>query len=175
MMQETKSYYLPPYRSVIVGIILLLIGLGITFGGVDFNQTLWANLQIILVSFGGVLDFIFSLVLLLFKAGFIAGGYFYIKYASGVERARLDEKGFYYREIPKGGGLTKLGIDTGALTFSSYHAIRDINYKKNSWTGNQIILTLHSGILPLVALGVLKDHEKQEIVATVKSHLKQTK
>lgn len=172
MIQETKSYYLPPYRSVIIGVILLLMGLGITFGGIDLNQNLWYNLQIILVSFDGVFDFIFSLILLLFKAGFIAGGYLYIRYAGGVERARLDDKGFYYREIPKGARLSKLGIDTGTLTFSPYHTIRDISFKKNSWTGSQIVLTLDSDILPLVALGVLKDQEKLEIVAIVKSHLK---
>jgi len=172
MIQETKSYYLPPYRSVIVGIILLLMGLGITFGGIDLHQNFWYNFQIIVLSFDGIPGFIFSLILLIFKAGFLAGGYLYIRYADGVERARLDEQGFYYREIPKGARLSKLGIDTGALTFSSYQAIRDIDYKKNSWTGSQLILTLDSGPFPLVALGVLKDEEKLEIVAAVKSHLK---
>jgi hypothetical protein len=34
---------------------------------------------------------------------------------------------------------------------------------------------LDSGTLPLIALGVLKDQEKLEIVAAVKSHLKDTK
>ncbi|MCC8409140.1 hypothetical protein LJ707_09370 [Mucilaginibacter sp. UR6-1] len=171
MMQETKSYYLPAYRSVIIGIILILVGLGATFGGIDPHQNLWYNFQIILISFDGVFDFIVSIMLLFFKAGFIAGGYLYIRYAKGVERARLDNKGFYYREIPKGSGLSKLGMDTGPLTFSPYHAIRDISFKKNFWTGSQIIITLNSGILPLVALGVLKDHEKLEIVTTIRSHL----
>lgn len=175
MMQETKSYYLPPYRSIIVGAILLLMGLGITFAGIDFNRSLWDNVQMMLLSFKSVSNFIVSLILLLFKGGFIAGGYFYIRYADGVERARLDDQGFFYREIPKGGGMAKLGIDTGSLSFSAYHAIRDITYKKNFWTGGLIILTLDSGVLPLVTLGVLKDQEKQEIVATVKSHLGQTK
>lgn len=171
-MQETKSYYLPPYRSIVVGIILLLMSLGTTFGSIEFNLSLWANLQSMFLNFESVSNFIVSLILLFFKAGFIAGGYFYIRYASGVERARLDEKGFYYREIPKGGGMAKLGIDTGSLSFSAYHTIRDITYKKSFWTGGQIILTLETGILPLVALGVLKDQEKQEIVATVKTHIK---
>ena len=172
MIQDTKSYYLPRYRSVIVGAILLLMSLGITFGVIDLSQNLWYNFQMILLNFEGVFDFIFSLILLLFKAGFIAGGYFYIRYASSVERARLDDRGFYYREIPKGARLSKLGIDTGTLTFSPYHTIRDISFKKNSWTGSQIVLTLDFDILTLVALGVLKDQEKLEIVAIVKSHLK---
>lgn len=168
MIQETKSYYLLPYRSVIVGAILLLTCLGITFAGIDLNRSLWDNLQTVLLSFKGVSDFIVSVIILLFKGGFIAGGYFYIKYSSGVERARLDEHGFYYREIPKCGGMAKPGIDTGDLSFSAYHAIPDITYKKSFWTGRQIILTLDAGI----ALGILKSPGKQEIVAIVKSRIK---
>ncbi len=45
MLQETKSYYLPPYRSIVVGIILLLMGLGITFGGIERILSLWSNLK----------------------------------------------------------------------------------------------------------------------------------
>ncbi|OKS84634.1 hypothetical protein RG47T_0066 [Mucilaginibacter polytrichastri] len=152
-----------------MGIILIVIGLGITFEGIELNQSLWANLQWIFLNFESASDFIVSFILLLFKAGFIAGGYFYIKYSSGVERARLDDKGFYYREIPKGSGMAKLGIDIEPLSFTPYSAISDISYKKSLWTGGQIIVTLDSGPIPLVALGVLKDDEKKEIVELVKT------
>nr|WP_067060337.1 hypothetical protein [Mucilaginibacter sp. L294] len=123
------------------------------------------------LSFKSVPDFIISCILLLFKAGFIAGGYFYIRYASGVERAKLDEKGFYYREISRGSGMAKLGIDTGTLSFTAYGDIRDISYKKSFWTSGQIVLTLDAGNMVLVALGVLKDNEKREIVDLIKAHI----
>ena len=173
-MEEAKNYYLPPARSITVGIILIIVGIAFSCIGVDFKDPIWDNLQRVFLNFGGVGDFIFSFFMLLFKAGFIIGGYFYIKYARGVERARLDDKGFYYREIPKGTGMNKLGIDIGPLTFAPYHTIIDINYKKSFWTGGQLILTLDSGTIPLVALGVLKDQEKREIAEIVKERIKRT-
>src|SRR6187402_1387119 len=144
-METSKSYYLPPARSIVVGIILIIVGIAFCCIGVDFQNSLWENLQRIFLSFDSVGHFILSLFILLFKAGFIAGGYFYIKNATGVERARVDDKGFYYREIPKGTGMNKLGIDLGPLSFAPYSAIRDIAYKKSFWTGGQLILTLDSG------------------------------
>lgn len=170
-MNQPKNYYLPPVRSIFAGVILVLVGIAFSFIGVDFNNSLGENLQRIFLSFDGILEFIFSLLMLAFKVGFIAAGYIYIKYADGIERAKLDDEGFYYREIPKGSGMSKMSIDLGALTFAPYSAIRDITYKKSFWTGGRLILTLNSGVLPLVALGVLKDKEKLEIVEIVKARM----
>jgi hypothetical protein len=170
-MDPAKSYYLPPTRSIAVGVILIIVGLAFSFMGIDLQQSFWFNLQRIFISFEGVADFIFSLIMLLFKAGLIAGGYFYIKFSDEVERARLDEKGFHYREIPAGGKFDKISIDLGKLSFKPYSAIKDIQYKKSFWAGGQITLTLASGNLTLPALGVLKDREKQEIVAQVKERI----
>ncbi|MGY4385177.1 hypothetical protein ACVWYN_002213 [Pedobacter sp. UYP24] len=172
MEQETKNYYLPPWRSITIGVILMIIGLGITFGGIDLDSSLWENLQRVFISFEGVFEFFTSILFLLFKAGFIAGGYLYLKYADGVERAKLDNEGFYYREIPKGSKYSKVAMDTGPLTFRPYSAIRDITYKKSFWMGGQLFLTLESGIVPLVALGVLNDQEKLEIIDLIKMQIR---
>lgn len=110
--------------------------------------------------------------MLAFKSGFLLGGYIFIKYSDGVERARLDEKGLYYREIPKGSGLRKMAMDAGPLAFAAYKDIRDITLKKTFWAGWQLYLTLNSGIQPLTALGVLKQNEKQEILDRFKQRIK---
>jgi hypothetical protein len=170
-----KSYYLPRWRSLTIGIILIVAGLAFTFMGVDFNNSVWDNLQWILISFNGIGDFLLSLIKLAFNAGFLLGGYFFIKYADGVERARLDSKGFYYREIPKGSGASKMAMDAGPLTFASYKNIQDITLKKTFWAGWQLYLTLESGLQPLTALGVLKYAEKQEILEQVKQNIQGSK
>jgi hypothetical protein len=72
---EPKHYYLPPYRSITAGAILILVGIAFSFMGVDFQDSLWTNLQRVFISFEGIADFFFSLLMLVFKAGFIAGGY----------------------------------------------------------------------------------------------------
>lgn len=164
--KTSLSYYLPRWRSMSIGIILVIVGLAFTFMGL-----LWNDLQWVLISFQGVVEFLASLLMLGFKIGFFLGGYFYIKYADGVERARLDSKGFYYREIPKGGRISKMAMDTGPLTFTPYQSIRDITLKKTFWAGWQLYLTLDSGIQPLTALGVLKRTEKEEILEKIKLNI----
>jgi len=171
MIPKTKSYYLPQTRSIAVGVILMLVGLAFTFGFIDIHRSLWYNIQFILISFEGVVEFFMSIIMLVFKAGLIIGGYYYIKNATGVERARLDDKGFYYRLIPKGSRYTKIMIDSGPLAFTPYSQIIDLTYKKNFWTGGQLYLTLPSDMLPLIALGVLKDSEKIEIAQRVKAQI----
>ena len=170
--EPSKSYYLPPWRSIAIGVILIIVGLAFTFMGVDIKNSFWNNVQWVLLSFEGVVEFLGSLLMLAFKLGFLLGGYFFIKYADGVERARLDNEGLYYREIPKGSGASKLAMDAGPLTFVPYKSIRDITLKKTFWAGWQLYLTLDSGILPLTALGVLKQAEKQEILEWVKQCIK---
>lgn len=170
--ETSKSYYLPPWRSITIGVILIIVGLAFTFMGVDIKNSFWNNIQWVLVSFEGVVEFLGSLLMLAFKLGFLLGGYFFIKYADGVERARLDDKGLYYREIPKGSGASKLAMDAGPLTFIPYRSIKEITLKRTLWAGWQLYLTLDSGILPLTALGVLKQDEKQEILEWVKQGIK---
>jgi hypothetical protein len=167
----TKSYYLPRWRSITVGVILIAFGIALNFIGFDLKNSFWDNLQWIFISFKSIGDFLFSLLKLAFNIGFLLGGYIFIKYSDGVERARLDDRGLHYREIPKGSGASKLAMDTGPLSFIPYTRIKDISCKKTFWAGNQIYLTLDSGLLPLTALGVLKDDEKCEIVQTVKSKI----
>ncbi|MBD1383737.1 hypothetical protein IDJ75_00480 [Mucilaginibacter rigui] len=171
MTPQAKSYYLPQTRAIAVGVILILVGLAFTFGFIDIHRSVWYNIQFILISFEGVVEFFMSIIMLIFKAGLIVGGYYYIKYSTGVERARLDDKGFYYRLIPKGSRYSKIMIDSGPLTFTPYSQIIDLTYKKNFWTGGQLYLTLPSGMLPLIALGVLKDSEKIEIAKQVKAQI----
>ncbi|RYY35326.1 MAG: hypothetical protein EOP46_10405 [Sphingobacteriaceae bacterium] len=170
--ETSKSYYLPPWRSITIGTILIIVGLAFTFMGIDIKNSFWQNIQWVLVSFEGVIEFLGSVLMLAFKLGFLLGGYFFIKYADGVERARLDDEGLYYREIPKGSGASKMAMDAGPLTFVPYKSIRDITLKKTFWAGWQLYLTLDSGILPLTALGVLKQAEKQEILEWVKQCIK---
>ncbi len=167
----SKSYCLPPWRSMIIGVILIIVGLAFTVMAVDIKDSFWNNIQRVLLSFEGVVEFLGSILMLAFKLGFLLGGYFFIKYANGVERARLNDKGLYYREIPKGSGASKLAMDAGPLAFVPYHSIRDITLKKTFWTGWQLSITLDSGILPLTALGVLKQVEKQEILEMVKQSI----
>ena len=170
-MEIPKSYYLLPIRSIVAGAILMLFGLALTFGFVDLNASLSANLQMIFISFEDIPTFIFSVIALGFKALFIIGGWFYIKNSDGVERARLDEKGFYYRKIQKAYRYTRVMMDFGPLTFIAYANIKAITYRKSFWLGGQITLDDGAEIKLLPALNVLNEQEKQEIVAFINKRM----
>lgn len=173
-MEAVTSYYLPRWRSVTVGSILIVFGLAINLISLDLNQSFWRNFQHVVISFEGVSDFLFSLLMLGFKLGFIIAGYFYIKYSKGIERARLDDKGFSYREIPNGSRAEKLAIDAGRLSFVPYQNIRGIEYKKTFWNGARLYLTLATGTVPLPALGVLSETEKQDIMEKITEKISST-
>ncbi len=171
MEHYEKIYYLPAYRSILIGAILLLMGLAFTFGFADYSQPFWSIVQNVLVSFESLGDLLFSLVMLLFKAGFIIGGFLYMKYADKVERARLDQAGFRYLEMPRGNKYDKIAMDMAKLTFVPYRDIEDIECRKNLLEGWQLYLVLSTGAIKLDALGVLKRSEKEEIVRLVKQHI----
>jgi hypothetical protein len=166
-MQLPKSYFLPRYRSRIIGATLIVMGFGLTFGFVDLNSSIWDNLQMMFISFEDVGTFIISFIILPFKILLIVGGWFYIKNSDGLERARLDEQGFYYRRIEKGYRYTRVLMDYGPLTFIPYTNIKVISYRKSIWLGG--LITLHGGgeTLLLPALNVLKEQEKKKLLITL--------
>ena len=59
--ETSKSYCLPPWRSITIGVILIIVGLAFTFMGVDIKNSFWNNLQWVLLSFEGVVEFLGSL------------------------------------------------------------------------------------------------------------------
>lgn len=174
-----RSYYLPPWRSIGIGVILMGMGLSITFGMIDYSRTAWEIIQEVLVSFESIGSFFFSLLALFFKALFLISGYLFVRYAKGIERARLDRKGFYFRDIPTGNRLDKISMDVGPLKFIPYDAIDSLSAKRNFWSGMQLYLETGGKVTLLTALGVLKKSEKMEIVSIVSERLhrpgKQTK
>lgn len=173
MITLPKSYSLPPARSIALGIILILVGL-MFFSMplvMDFRPTLWENLQRVFLDFYSVGSFIGSLLMLVLKAGFIVWGCYYLKNIEKVERARLTENGFFYREIPQGSRYRKALIDLGPLSYTPYNRIVSITYKKTFWMGGQLFMTIDSGPVSLLALGVLKYADKTEIAEEVNARI----
>lgn len=166
-----KIYYLSNYRSIGVGIILILVGLTISSIGLDLNQSIWDNFQNIFLDFRGIVDFLVSFILLIFKIGLIAIGVFFLKNSKRIERAKIDNKGFYYKEPPKG-KIEVITFDLLNFKFVSFNNIYDIFYKKDFWTGDKIEILTSEGNLILTTLGVLTKKEKLEIVEIVKEKIK---
>ncbi|RBQ03086.1 hypothetical protein [Pedobacter miscanthi] len=170
-----RSYFLPPWRSIIIGTIFICMGIAVTFGMVNYNLPFWSVLQRILISFEDLGSFLMSILMLFFKLLFFIGGYFYIRFAKGIERARLDDKGFYFRAIPAGSRLDKISLDVGKLTFMPYKEIEDVTVKKSFFSGHQLVLKTKGENQTLTALGVLGESEKREIVDIIHERIQSGK
>lgn len=172
---DVKTYYLPGYRSVGIGVILIAMGIGMFFIGFDRASTAWDNFQNMVLDFSGIGHFLVSLLLLLFKALFITLGYFSLRYQGKVARARLDAKGIYFKELKGGNNAERLAFDLGGMTFVPYREITDIRYVENAFSGNYLQLETTQGIRDLKALGVLGRAEREEIYDIVQARIARRK
>lgn len=168
---DVKTYYLPGYRSVGIGVILILMGVGTSFIGFDPSGSAWENFQNMVLDFSGIGHFLVSLLMLLFKALFIVLGYFSLRYRGKVARARLDAKGIYFKELKGGNNAERLAFDLGEMTFVPYRQIKDIRHVKNAFWGNYLQLETNQGIRDLITLGVLSRAEREEIYDIVQARI----
>lgn len=168
---EVKSYYLSNFRSITIGIIFIIMGIATTFIGFDIKRSFWNNFQSMIIDFRGIMHFIVSILLLLFRAGLIFFGYITIKYRSKIIRAKTDDKGLYFKEITGGNKLERLSFDLNPFTLLHYSKITNIYYVEDFWKGNYLEIETSSGRKILTALNVLSKSDKNEIYNTVKKQI----
>lgn len=168
-----KIYYLPPTRSISVGIALTLLLVALLLIGLDTHQSIWDNLQSMILDFRALINFVGSFMMLIVKIGLIKLAIHYFKNSGKVERARIDNKGFYYKDNVKS-RYEFLTYEWNQLKFISFTDILDISLKSNFWLGDQVLLSTLNGQETITSLGVLKQNEKTEIVAIIKSKLNKT-
>lgn len=168
---ESKNYYLSSYRAIVIGVILIMMGVATAFIGFDIKMSFWYNFQSMIIDFRGIMNFLVSLLLLLFKIGFILFGYFTLKYRKQIIRAKTDDKGLYFKEITGGNRIGRLAFDLNPLTFLPYSKIIDIYYVENFWKGSYLEIETSSERKKLITLGVLSNSEKNEIYNTIKKRI----
>lgn len=175
MLQEEKTYYLSAFRSITIGVILLLVGIGLFVATYDADENFGKNLLHYLVDFSDVFNFFVSLILLPFKLGFIIVGVVVLRTAGKVERAKITAKGLYYKEMPKGNKYDKMTLDLGPLIYISFGQISNIWFHKSWFYGNSLEIEVNNQRIKLITLNVLSTKEKQEIFDAVQNHIKNRK
>lgn len=168
-----KTYYIPSQRSISVGIALTLLVVALLLIGLDTHQSIWNNLQSMILDFRELINFVGSLMLLVVKIGLIKLAFHYFSNSGKIERARIDNKGFYYKDKVKS-RYEFLTYEWNELKFIAFADITDISLKNSFWLGDQIHLSTLKGTETITALGVLKQNEKTEIVTIIKSKLNKT-
>lgn len=169
---QTKNYYLSSFRSVFCGLIFLIIGISLFFIGFDPDRSFTDNFQSMVLDFDNVGNFIGSFLLLLFKIGFIAVGYIFLKYRNKIIRAKLDKKGIYFKKIPeRGTKFDRVAFDMNPLVFIPYSRIMDIYIKDSFWTGRYLEIETRAGREALITLSALSKEEMREIYKIVKEQI----
>ncbi len=168
---ESKDYYLPNYRSLLIGGILIMIGILFTCTAYDKQLSLEENFQQMFIDFSSVIYFFTSLVLLLFKIGFIVLGIFILKNRNKIIRAKTDGNGLYFKEIAQGNRYAQIASDFNDLRFIPYSDIENIYYIKDFWKGDYLEIETKAERKKLTMLNVLSKSDKKEIYGTVQRQI----
>ena len=170
-----KVYYLPVWRGIVIGTILVLMGLSPIFMNVmiDGLQTLPAAAANF---FTGFIHFPEVIISLLFTVIFISG-VLYLKRAKKIVRARIDDKGFYYLPIAegtpsRGKPIFNLFYLTQKLRFIAYTDIARAEYVTSKWRGDGIDIHFANGETRHIrGADVLYTHQKHDIVDTLNAKI----
>lgn len=170
-----KVYYLPLWRGLVIGTILVLMGLAPIFINVaiDGLQTLPAAIAFF---FTGFIHFPEVIISLLFTVIFISG-VLYLKRAKKIVRARIDDKGFYYLPVAegtpsRGKPIFNLFYLTQKLRFIAYTDIASAEYVTSKWRGDGIDIHFTNGeTRHITGADVLYTHQKHDIVNTLNAKI----
>jgi len=99
------NYYLPNWRSIIIGIVLIIMGGSTFFIGYVPNDSFKENFSAMILYFKDVFRFLISLFMLLLRLAFIIEGFLLLRSSKKIIRARTDKKGLYFKRIEK-----KIGV-----------------------------------------------------------------
>jgi hypothetical protein len=164
------NYYLPNWRSIIIGSILILMGISTCFIGYHPNDSFKENFSAMVLDFKDLFRFLVSLFMLLLHLFFIIGGFLLLKSSRKVIRARTDKKGLYFKRIEKKTGSMWALADLDALVFVPYIQIVNIRIIESNWLGPRLELETFQGKEILTMLNVLSRKQKEQICQTVKEY-----
>ncbi|WP_374951053.1 hypothetical protein [Mucilaginibacter sp.] len=166
----TKEYFLPRTRSIVIGVVLMLMGLSPVYFIALIDHSLEAGLSFFISMFTGfpqiILGLIFSVVLI--------SGFIYLYNSGRIPRLKLDEKGVYYlpwgEEVPsKYRPLFTLFYLKAKLMFIPY---RDISFAENIsdklW-GDAVVIQLKDGSNRQIRTAPFTSADRQEVVALINS------
>jgi hypothetical protein len=166
-----KEYYLQPYRTIILGIMLIFAGclpvlIIYSSDNISFSQALLEYLKDFISFPGVIVNLIFLSVLI--------SGILFLKNSKKIIRARLDDQGFHYVLMKPGRytPLVQMFWVNPSLELIPYHDIKSVELVKNVLTGDQIVITTTTNERPgLKSLMALKNSEKSEIVELIQKKI----
>lgn len=162
------NYYLPNWRSIIIGIVLIIVGGSAFFINYHPTDSFKENFSTMILDFKHVFRFLISLFMLLLHLAFITAGFLFLRSNKKIIRARTDKKGLYFKRVEKRTGSRWALADFDPLVFVPYIQIVNIRIIEGNWYGPRLELETIQGKEILTMLNVLSRKEKEQICQTVK-------
>ena len=170
--QITKAYYLPASRTIIAGIILVLIGLSPIYRVMLIDHSVNAGFQFILETFTGFPEIILGVMCLVI----LLSGVLYLKNARKIIRLKLDEKGIYYMPFAEGNPskykpLFNLFFLKEALKFIAHNDIASAEFEVDKWRGNSVNIKLKNGETRRLLAAPFTLADKKEVVSIINNSI----
>jgi hypothetical protein len=167
-----KEYYLPRTRSIIVGVILVIMGLFPIIGVALIEHSIKAGLSFYLSGFISFPEIILSVIFLVI----LISGVLYLKNSGKIVRLKLDEKGVYYLSVGEGTpskykplfNLFYLKEDLQLIPYSNIAKATCLNDK---WLGTLIVLELKNGQIKRITALPVSIPNIKEIVTIINSRI----
>lgn len=108
--------------------------------------------------------------MLAIKARFIISGIYFLKNKDTITRAKIDNKGIYFKEMT-GSGLSRGPFDLNPFTFLSYKKIKNIYLVKSFWLGYTLEVETETSRSKLITTNALSFTDKKDIYEEVKKRI----
>ena len=165
-----KEYFLPRTRSIVIGLVLILMGLSPVYFIALIDHSIGAGLSFFVSMFTGfpeiILGLIFSVIL--------ASGFIYLYNSGGILRLKLDEKGVYYlplgEDVPsKYRPLFNLFYLKAKLKFIPYGDISSVEYIGDILLGDAVVIQLTDGGTRQIRTAPFTYADRLEVISLINS------
>jgi len=166
----TKEYFLPRTRSVIGGVMLILIGLSPVYFTALLDHSLVAGLLFYASMFTGFPQIILGLIF----SVFLLSGFLYLYNFRHILRLKLDEHGVYYLPFgedrpSKYRAVFNLFYVKANLRFIPYNDISGAEHIADKVWGNMIIIRLKDASTRQLRTAPFTSTDRQEVIDLINS------
>ena len=166
----TKEYFLPSIRSIISGVILILLGLSPIYLIAIIDHSISAGFSFFASMFFGFPEIILGLGFLIIQLS----GIIYLLNSRSILRMKLDENGVYYlpwaETAPsKYRALFNFFYLKATLKFIPYSNIRFAQHSFNNLWGAAVVIQMVDGSTLQIRTAPFTSAQRQEVIIFINS------
>jgi len=168
----TKEYFFPRIRSIIIGIILILLGLSPIYFVAIIDHSISAGVSFFASMFTGFPEIIIGVMFLIIQVS----GSIYLLNSRKILRMKLDENGVYYiplaETLPsKYRPLFTFFYLNAPLKFIPYTNIRFAQHSVDKHLDVAVVIQMKDGSTAQIFTAPFTSAQKQEVITLINSKI----